>query len=396
MRLLVHSNAPWAPTGYGQQCALIVKSLRNLGHEVAISAFYGLQGGIIGWEGFTVYPGGLHEFGDDVVDSHAKHFGADAFITLQDVWTLPHDLGHRGIPWIALTPVDMDPLPEGVADPLRASCFQVVAYSRFGQRKFREAGIEADYIPHGVDTAFYCLDPAPKADLKERLGFPRDCYLVGMVAANKGWPSRKAFEECFDAFSQFVQECREARLYAHSMSSSVYKGPDLNNLGVSYGISSYLRFANPYLLLTRYSLDDMRQTYSAFDVLLAPAYGEGFGLPIVEAQACGTPVIVTDFSSMPELCGGGWLVKPSRKKWWPLNSFGAEPSIPGILEALREAYQHRDDSRLKADALKLGNLYDQRAVEVNYWKPFLERLESRLMGPARGGIRDARELVRRA
>ena len=32
--------------------------------------------------------------------------------------------------------------------------------------------------------------------------------------------------------------------------------------------------------------------------------GEGFGIPIIEAQACSTPVIVTDFSSMPERCAG--------------------------------------------------------------------------------------------
>ena len=394
MRLLLHSNAPWAPTGYGQQCALIARSLRNLGHEVAISAFYGLQGGIVNWEGFTVYPGGLHEFGDDVVDSHAKHFGADAFITLQDVWPLSRDLGQRGIPWVAITPVDMDPLPQGVAVPLNTSCFQVVAYSKFGQRKLREAGIEAEYVPHGINTDFYYPDLTPKAELKERLGFPGDCFLVGMVAANKGWTSRKAFEECFDAFGQFAQERPDAQLYLHSMNSSVFRGPDLNDMGVAYGISDRLRFANPYLLLTQYGLDDMRKTYSAFDVLLAPAYGEGFGVPIVEAQSCGTPVIVTDFSSMPELCGGGWLVAPSRKRWWPLNSFNVEPSISGILEALREAYRHRDDPRIKADALALGRQYDQGTIELNYWKPFLERLEDRLMGPAKGGINYARELVK--
>ena len=394
MRILLHSNAPWAPTGYGTQCALIAKSLRNLGHDVAISAFYGLAGNVIEWEGFTVYPCGLHEFGDDIVDSHAKHWRADCFITLQDTWTLPLDLGHRGIPWVALVPVDSDPLAQSVATPLRASCFQVVAYSKFGRDKLSEAGIQADYIPHGIDMTIYYPDPTPKGELKERLGFPSDSFLVGMVAANKGWPSRKSFEECFTAFAQFAKEYPDAQFYAHSMAPPVYKGPDLNDLGAAYGISDRLRFANPYFLLAGLDAGEMRKNYSAFDVLLNPSYGEGFGIPIVEAQACGVPVIVTDYSSMPELCGGGWLVQPARKHWTPLNNFNMEPSIPGILEALREAYRHRGNEKIRADALHLAQRYDQRIIETEFWKPFLERLEDRLMGPAKGGIAAAREQAR--
>jgi glycosyltransferase involved in cell wall biosynthesis len=49
----------------------------------------------------------------------------------------------------------------------------------------------------------------------------------------------------------------------------------------------------------------MAKIYSAMDVLLNPAMGEGFGITVLEAQACGTPAIVTDFSAMTEVCGGG-------------------------------------------------------------------------------------------
>jgi glycosyltransferase involved in cell wall biosynthesis len=58
----------------------------------------------------------------------------------------------------------------------------------------------------------------------------------------------------------------------------------------------------------------MAATYSAMDVLLAPSHGEGFCVPLIEAQACGTPVIATDFSAQPELVGAGWLAhhRPAR------------------------------------------------------------------------------------
>jgi glycosyltransferase involved in cell wall biosynthesis len=45
------------------------------------------------------------------------------------------------------------------------------------------------------------------------------------------------------------------------------------------------------------------QTYNAADVLLAPSLYEGFGMTILEAMACGTPVITSNVSSLPEVAG---------------------------------------------------------------------------------------------
>ncbi|KKR81609.1 MAG: Glycosyl transferase group 1 [Candidatus Daviesbacteria bacterium GW2011_GWA1_41_61] len=54
----------------------------------------------------------------------------------------------------------------------------------------------------------------------------------------------------------------------------------------------------PYL-----SDDQMPLLYSAAKVLLYPSFYEGFGLPILEAMACGTAVITSNLSSMPEVGG---------------------------------------------------------------------------------------------
>jgi len=48
------------------------------------------------------------------------------------------------------------------------------------------------------------------------------------------------------------------------------------------------------------------------DVSVYPSFYEGFGLPVLEAMACGTPVITTNVSSMPEITGeAGCLVAPT-------------------------------------------------------------------------------------
>jgi len=48
--------------------------------------------------------------------------------------------------------------------------------------------------------------------------------------------------------------------------------------------------------------------YQAADVLVYPSFNETFGLPILEAMACGCPVVTSDVSAMPEIAGGAALL----------------------------------------------------------------------------------------
>jgi glycosyltransferase involved in cell wall biosynthesis len=127
------------------------------------------------------------------------------------------------------------------------------------------------------------------------------------------------------------------------------------------------------------SQHDVAALYTAADVLLATSYGEGFGLPVVEAQACGTPVIVSDFTAQPELVGGGWIVKV--QPWWD-HAHGAYFGVPLvglIIKALEEAYERRGDPGLKAQAIAKAAEYDADLVYDTYWRPILAEMESMLL-----------------
>ena len=82
--------------------------------------------------------------------------------------------------------------------------------------------------------------------------------------------------------------------------------------------------------------------------------GEGFGLPVLEAQACGVPAIVTDFTAMSEVCGAGWKVGYDRV-WTPMRAWQAWPHVDEIVESLEECYalpgaERRELSRPRARA----------------------------------------------
>ena len=124
-KILIHSNAPYAATGYGVQTAMLARLLKADGWDVAISAFYGLHGTTLQWNDIPVYPGGAHQYGNDVLLPHARHhFGGSLddgiILTLVDVWVL-NAAEHTRARVANWTPVDHEPMPAHCRDYLAAS-----------------------------------------------------------------------------------------------------------------------------------------------------------------------------------------------------------------------------------------------------------------------------------
>jgi len=70
------------------------------------------------------------------------------------------------------------------------------------------------------------------------------------------------------------------------------------------------------LIFTDYIPDDeLNRLYSGAAAFLFPSLYEGFGIPILEAFACGTPVITSNCSSLPEVAGrAALLVNPEKEE----------------------------------------------------------------------------------
>jgi hypothetical protein len=69
-KVVWHSNAPWSPTGYGNQTALFTPLLAEH-YDLTISSFYGLEGSPLDWNGIRVLPGLGGTFGDQTLLEHA-------------------------------------------------------------------------------------------------------------------------------------------------------------------------------------------------------------------------------------------------------------------------------------------------------------------------------------
>ncbi len=62
-------------------------------------------------------------------------------------------------------------------------------------------------------------------------------------------------------------------------------------------------------------IKDLVALYNLATVYCQPSFYEGFGLPVLEAMACGTPVVAAETSSLPEICGGAAvMVNPHRRR----------------------------------------------------------------------------------
>lgn len=379
--ILWHSNAPWVGSGYGTQTALFgPRLMRDLGHPLAFSAFFGLKGARQKWVDpstggmFEVYPGWRDQHGNDVLSAHFNHWVRKRpgwCIFLSDVWVLNAQIA-KTIPMLAWCPVDHDPLIPQTLDWFKAGNAIPVAMSRFGQEVLLDAGIkQVQYVPHGFDPEIF--RPAERHDARRTLGLPESPFIVGMVAANLGQPSRKSFWQALSAFSIFNKKHPDSALYLHTVMEHPL-GENLPAMCDALNIRPLV--TDPYMLALGTPPNLVAAVHNSLDVLLSPSHGEGFGVPMIEAQACGTPVITTNFSASPEVApesAGNWNVE-GQKVWSGFNSVQVTPNIEAIVDALEQAYADSEDERhaRRESVFAHAAPYAADNIVETYWKPTLD------------------------
>jgi glycosyltransferase involved in cell wall biosynthesis len=383
LKILWHSNSPSIGTGYGNQTKVFTPRFKRAGYEVVISSYYGREGSVLRNEdGIVELPRAADPYSNDIIQSHVRYVNAEVVLSFLDPFVLNPAIW-RTFPWAAWVPVDGVPVLNANVNALRAARW-VIAMSRFGEAQLRAAGFDPLYVPLGVETNVY--KPVDRRLAREAFAqFTgrdiTDKFVIISVAANTGAPSRKNFAGMLEAFALFAADHPDALFYLHTEPNGIRQGEPILTIAQAYGVADKLILPSQYAMVCGLvSPDTINQLYNTADAFLLLSRGEGFGLPIVEAQSAGCPVIVTDFSASAELCETGWKVPAILYMFVPgvVQAIAVPAQAQRALQAVYDLKQTGQDIPLRAATCAWALAYDADRVMDSYWQPALARIEHEL------------------
>ncbi len=232
---------------------------------------------------------------------------------------------------------------------------RIVTPSRWARERLVDYGFDAgaiSVVPHGVDSnVFFPMSAEQRQAARAAIGIEagETVYVnVGVATWNKG------LDLLILAFAQLRRHHPRARLLLKD-----HKG--LYGIGVEQVIAN-LRSSAPDLVDERtlaaisvlsgsLDLEQLRSLYGLADAYVSAYRAEGFNLPVLEAMACGTPVIVTAGGATDDFCPDVLCTKVPARPRTPddMPSVAGHfliPDLDGLIEAMLRVAQGgvpRDD-----------------------------------------------------
>ena len=458
LRIMPVSDSPWAPTGFGTNTKNVAAILTKEGHHIG---YAGCQNPThdryeaawpLGqtekkevWENLPIMFPGQERFGEKSFPHWVKNFKPQVIWTHLDFQMFAHvaqakapkmaqlplydpktgmlwsrkerakmlsDIFkqvQKGVPWkwAATIPFDGQPCIPSWQEPLDQIDYKI-CMSRYGQLSMEEEFKNCEkswYIPHGVDCNTFKPIMAPNYG-KEVCP---SAFIVGCVARNQ---HRKNIPQLIKGFKEFIDrndlKPDEAKLILH-MDWNDAMGWKFPEFAERYGVEDYLMPPLMGILDAGESLseEEMIHLYNCMDVFVLPTAGEGFGIPTIEAMACGVPVAVTNYTTAWEIikeddpetadiplyplggkpgdsegmngrdhlkeediCEAGILL-PYKDMWWDTPKRAAPQraicSSVAIADAL-DYYYHNPKKRLAA-----GKAARKKALKEYDWEPVGKR-----------------------
>jgi len=312
----------------------------------------------------------------------------------------PNHILLRYRPILAYVPVDAHNHPPSWFEALHKTT-RVLAMSQHGVEQMTVGSNVPDLVYHGVDhDRFFPVDRKhpltlsngtiirSKTEAKQAFGWGSQDFLVLRVDKNSG---RKDYPASWKALVPFMQRHRNVQAHFHCQGEGLEHGLDLLSL-FSRDPDTQTRFHLPRNLDTfmGWTLEDLVGLYNAADVFVTTSRGEGFGLTIAEAMACGVPVIAQNVSAIPEVVGpGGILIDPVREITVPSGKDQWLADIEGFTAALERLYSSAGARR------DLGQKGRAHIVKTFSWEDAASKFDGHISDLIAEGEKATAELAAR-
>ena len=344
-RVLFVSEASYLNTGYATYSREVLKRLHSSNkYQIAEFSIYGgiedKRRSSIPWKNYPNMPDPQNEeqnkvYGSDSMNQFGKwrfervciDFKPDVVLTIRDWWMdafIQHSPLRKYFKWIWMPTVDASPQNEEWIDSF-SDADTVLTYSDWAVDVLKSQSDQMNVkcaAPPSASEDFFQIPN--KSAHKERMGIDPSWKIIGTVMRNQ---RRKLFPELFEAFGKYLKKTGKTDIYLYCHTSYPDNGWDLPKYLFENEISSRVLFtyvceacgapspskfsdtAKPCDKCGQFAAKmsnvssgvdtkTLGAIYNLFDIYIQPANSEGFGLPIVEAAACGVPVLATDYSAM--------------------------------------------------------------------------------------------------
>jgi glycosyltransferase involved in cell wall biosynthesis len=265
-------------------------------------------------------------------------------------------------------------------EALENSDVTIVTPSRWSRQGFLRSGVHPNrvvVVPHGVHINLY--KPLPEYErnaLRQQLGIADHFVFlnIGILSDNKG------IRPLLKAFASIVDKYPQARLLLKGADSLFESTKFLTNSAKAVltdaeaaKVESRLAYIGKSL-----SIPEMIRLYQAADIYLSPYLAEGFNLPVLEAAACGLPVICTQGGPTDDFTRPEFALQIS-SQIKPMNICGdtvflLEPNLSHLIEQMAWAIAHPEFR------LKTRKAAPKFIGEHFTWKKVVDQLLSVLIG----------------
>lgn len=194
-------------------------------------------------------------------------------------------------------------------------------------------------VANGLHWPYQPLDPAARIPLLKQLGLaPAEPYFL-QVGANHWYKNRAAAIHIFAELRRFAPHASTRLVMAGGPMTA-----ELESAARQHGVRDAI------LAIPGPTHQQLQALYSGALAMLFPSREEGFGWPIVEAQACGCPVAIADRPPMNEVAGSAAiLIEPGDPR----------SAAQGIARALNDAARLRDQGLQNAAHYTADRMLDQ-------------------------------------